>query len=87
MEDQIDVIRFEKISRTYAANEIRKDEIMKILNSLPEIVETPSGKIKVHKLLVDLEELHYESLGVCFDIAVKRGFSLAYKLIFHNLTI
>jgi hypothetical protein len=85
LEDQIDLIRFEKISREYAANEDRKDEIMKTLGFLPATVETKLGPVKIHKLLADLDELHYESVGICFDIAVKRGFSLAYKLIFHNL--
>ncbi len=87
LEDQIDVIHFEKISRNYAANEIRKDEIMKIIESLPETMETTVGSIKVHKLIEDLDDLHNEAMGICFDIAVKRGFSLAYKLIFHNLTL
>lgn len=85
LEDQINTIPFETISRQYAANETRKDEIMKYLTSLPETVETQKGPIQVHKLLADLDDLQNESMGICFDIAVKRGFSLAYKLIFHNL--
>lgn len=85
LEDQIDHIRFESVSRQYAANETRREEIMKRLTALPETAATKLGTVKVHKLLADLEELHYENMGICFDIAVKRGFSLAVKLIFHTL--
>jgi hypothetical protein len=40
------LINFEKISRQYAANEIRKDEIMKHLDSLPETVQNYYLKCK-----------------------------------------
>ena len=85
LEDQIDAVSFEKISRVYAIKEHRKDEIIQALKSLPETVETPAGTIKVHQLLLALGDLDSDLEGISFDIGIKRGFSLAVKFIFHNL--
>lgn len=87
LEDQIDCLDFEKISPAYAVTEKRVNKLIKTLESLPETVETRAGTVKVHRLLAELEDLHNDSIGICFDIAVKHGFSLAFKLIFHYLTI
>lgn len=87
LEDQINTINFETMNPEYGYNENRKDKIIKILDSLPETVETKAGTVKVHQLLLEFQDLHNDSIGICFDIAVKRGFSLAFQLIFHNLTI
>jgi hypothetical protein len=86
LEDQIDTINFEKISRAYAVKENRKDEIISTLKSLPETVETPAGAVKVHKLLWELGDLDCDLAGISFDIGIKRGFALAVKFIFHNLS-
>jgi hypothetical protein len=87
LEDQINTIDFETMNPEYANNENRKDKIIKILESLPKTMETKAGTVKVHQLLLEFQDLHHDSIGICFDIAVKRGFSLAFKLILHNLTI
>ena len=87
LEDQIDALSFEKISRIYAVKEDRKDEIIQTLKSLPETVETPGGTIKVHQLLLELDDLDSDLAGISFEIAIKHGFSLAVKFIFHNLNI
>ncbi len=81
LEDQIDSIRFEKISRDYAEREGEKAEIIKTLRNLPPTVETKTGVVNVHELLIDLDDLHYALAGISFDIGIKRGFSLAFKLI------
>ena len=86
LEDQIDAVSFEKNNRVYAVKEDRKDTIMQTLKNLPETVETQAGPIKVHKLLLELGDLDSDLSGIGFDIAIKRGFSLAIKLMFHNLT-
>jgi hypothetical protein len=49
-------------------------------------METPTGAIKVHKLLLELRDLDSDLKGISFDIGIKRGFSLAVKFIFHNLS-
>jgi hypothetical protein len=87
LENQIDAVRFEKLSRVYAIKEARKGEIMQRLKSLPETVETPAGIVKVHQLLLELNDLDSDLAGNSFDIGIKRGFSLAVKFICHNLSI
>jgi hypothetical protein len=81
LEDQIDTIDFEKISWKYTANVKRTNEILDILESLPETIETKTGTINTHELLTELQDLNGEFFGIAFDIAVKRGFYLAFKLI------
>jgi hypothetical protein len=87
LEDQIDAVNFEKVSRAYAVKENRKTEIISTLKSLPETVDTPVGVVMVHKLLWELEDLDCDLEGISFDTGIKRGFSLAVKFIFHNLNI
>jgi hypothetical protein len=87
LEDQIDAVRFAKVSRAYAVKENRKNEIIRALKSLPETVETPTGAIEVHQLLLELGDLDSHLEGISFDIGIKRGFSLAVKFIFYNLNI
>jgi hypothetical protein len=60
---------------------------MKVLRSLPETVETEAGPVNVRALLEDLEELYKHLFGIGFDIAIKQGFSTAFKLIFYSLTM
>jgi hypothetical protein len=81
LEDEINTIDFEKISWKYAANIKRTNEIFDILESLPETAETKTGTIDTHLLLTELQYLNGEFFGIGFDIAVKRGFYLAFKLI------
>jgi hypothetical protein len=81
LEDEIDIIDFKKISWKYAANMRRTKEIFAILESLPETVATKTGTINTHELLTELQDLHEEYFGIGFDIAVKRGFYIAFKLI------
>jgi len=87
LEDQIDTIDFEKVSRKYAANVKRTDEIFAILESLPETIETKTGTINTHQLLIELQDLHGEYFGIGFDIAVKRGFYIAVKLILYATSV
>lgn len=87
LEDEIDLVDFEKASRDYSIKTQKLDKLIKILESLPETVETKTGQVNVHKLTKELEELHSDIFGICFDIAVQRGFSVAFKLIFHSLTV
>lgn len=87
LEDEINEVNFEKASRDYSIKTQKVSQIMKILESLPETVETQTGQVNVHKLAKELEELHSDIFGICFDIAIQRGFSIAFKLIFHSLTI
>ena len=57
------------------------------LKSLPETVETPAGIVKVHQLLLELNDLDSDLAGNSFDIGIKRGFSLAVKFICHTLSL
>jgi hypothetical protein len=85
LEDQIDAVRFKKVSRVYAIKEDRKNEIIQTLKSLPETVATSAGTIGVHQLLLELRDLESDLEGISFDLGIKRGFALAVKFIFHNL--
>lgn len=87
LEDEIDGIDFEKASRDYSVKTQKVNQIMKILESLPETVETKTGTVNIRKHIKELEELNSDLFGICFDIAIQRGFSIAFKLIFHSLTI
>lgn len=87
LEDEINLVDFDKISRNYAVKTQEIDRIMKILESLPETIETKTGTVNVRKLIKELEELNSDIFGICFDVAIQRGFSVAFKLIFHSLTI
>lgn len=87
LEDEINLVDFDKISRDYSIKTQKVNQIMKILESLPETVETRTGPVNVRKLINELEELQSDIFGICFDVAVQRGFSTAFKLIFHSLTI
>lgn len=86
LEDQLDTIQIEKIDPAYQLKEDRKREIFKVLQSLPETLETKAGAVNVHRLLFELSDLIGYLEGVHFDTGVKRGFSLAFKLIIHNLS-
>lgn len=86
LEDQLDLIDIEKANPAYRLNENRKDEILKTLKTLPETMETPAGAVEVHQLLMELSDLNGYSEGVHFDAGIKHGFSLALKLIIHNLS-
>jgi hypothetical protein len=83
LEDEIDTIEFEKISWKYAVNERRTNEIFTILESLPETIEIKNRTIKTHDLLLELQDLRGEYFGIGFDIAVKKGFYIAFKLILY----
>ena len=87
LEDEIDTIDFERISWKYAVNKRRTNEIFAVLESLPETIETKNGTIKTHDLLTELQNLHGEYFGIGFDIAVKKGFYIAFKLILYALSI
>jgi len=87
LEDEIDTIDFEKISWKYAANIKRTNEIFDILESLPEAIESKNGTIKTHDLLLELQDLNCEYFGIGFDIAVKKGFYIAFKLILYASSI
>jgi hypothetical protein len=78
LEDQIDAIDFEKVSRKYVLNTKRMDEIVEILAS-SEAIDNKC------ELLTELKDLYYHFFGIAFEIAVKRGFYLAIRLIFHSL--
>ena len=86
LEDQLDLINIEKINPGYRLKENRKREIFKTLQSLPETFETKAGTINIHDLIFELSDLTGHLEGVHFDTDIKRGFSLAFKLIIHNLS-
>jgi hypothetical protein len=87
LEDEIDTIDFEKISWKYATNMRRTNEIFAVLESLPEIIETKNGTIKTHDLLLELQDLRGQYFGIGFDIAVKKGFYMAFKLILYASSV
>jgi len=86
LEDQLDLINIEKISPGHQLKKNRQKEIFKTLQSLPETFETKAGTINIHHLIFELTDLtgHLESIQ--FDTGIKHGFSLAFKLIIHNLS-
>lgn len=86
LEDQLDTIHIEKNNPAYCLKEDRKDEIFKTLKSLPETLETKAGVLNIHDLLIELSDLSGYLAGSHFDAGVKHGFSLAFKLIIHNLS-
>ncbi len=85
LENQLDLIDIKKADLAYHLNENRKDEIFETLKTLPKTMETPAGAVELHQLLIELSDLNGYSEGVHFDAGIKHGFSLALKLIFHNL--
>ena len=78
LEDQIDAIDYEKISHKYVLNKNRTEEILEILAS-SETIENKD------ELLTELKDLYYHCFGIAFEIAVKRGFYLGLRLVFHGL--
>lgn len=87
LEDEIDLMNFEKINRDYSTVDQEIHRIIEKLESLPETIETKEGTINIHKLLLELDELRNDKQGIIFDIAIKLGFSTALKLIFYSLTM
>lgn len=85
LEDQLDLIDIAKDNPDYRLEENRKREIFQTLQSLPKIIETKRGAINVHDLLFELSDLTCHLEGIHFDAGIKRGFSLALKLIIHNI--
>jgi hypothetical protein len=85
LEDQLESIGIEKTNPDYRLAENRKREIFQTLKSLPEIIETKTGAINIHDLLFELSDLTGCLEGAHFDAGIKRGFSLAFKLIIHNI--
>lgn len=87
LEDEVDRIDFEQISPEYAAKIHQINSILETLESLPETVETQTGPVEVRALIKKLDETWTVLSEICFDIGLKRGFSLAYKFIFFSLTM
>ncbi len=85
LEDQLDSLPIEKIDPAYCIYQNRRDEIYHTLKTLPEKMETAKGIINVHEHLIELVDLTGILAGSHFDAGVKHGFSLAFKLIIHNL--
>jgi hypothetical protein len=85
LEDQLDLIDIEKSNPDYRLAENRKREIFQTLQSLPEIIETKAGAVNILALLFELRDLTGCLEGAHFDAGIKRGFSLAFKLIIHNI--
>lgn len=87
LEDEIDQMDFEKISLKYTAKSREVEKVKKNLEALPEMIETEAGPVNVRELIGDLDELQEQLFGIGFDIAIKQGFSTAFKLIFYSLTL
>lgn len=85
LEDEIDRIDF-KANPEYTAKRKEIEKIMKTLDCLPETVETENGLVNVPALLEDFSESYEHLFGVGFDIAIKQGFFMAFRLLFYSLT-
>lgn len=85
LEDRIDSVIFEEVSREYALKNQKVNEIEKSLQSLLEMADTPNGTANVKKLFMDLRNGNGDLTGLASEIAYQKGFSEGIKFIIYSL--
>ena len=87
LEDEVDRIDFEKVSPEYAAKVREINKIMETLDPMLETIIAQTKTAEIREQMEKLELLWITMNETCFDIGLKRGFSLAYQTIFYWLTV
>ena len=85
LEDRIDSVIFEEVSREYALKNQKVNEIEKSLQSLIETADTTNETVNVKKLFIDLSDGNGDLIGIASEIAYQKGFSEGIKFVIYSL--
>lgn len=86
LEDRIDLVKFNEISREFSKKYEEINSIEKSLQSLlPKTVDSPNGPVDIQLLLMKLSDKNGDLYTIASEYAYKKGFSEGIRFIVYNL--